>query len=82
MSNQIQIKRSVVPGKVPTIEQLDFGELAVNITDGKLYMKFDHGTGPVIEEVGVGTLLPLVVTLQSDLQQLRTDFDAYITAHP
>ena len=82
MSNEIRIKRSNVPGKEPTVDQLDFGEFAVNTVDGKLYMKFDHGTGPVIEEVGVGSLILTVMQLQEDIEQLRQDFDSYVSSHP
>jgi hypothetical protein len=39
MSQQILIKRSAVTGKVPTTAQLALGELAVNTTDGKLFLK-------------------------------------------
>jgi hypothetical protein len=36
---QITIKRSDVPGKIPEIEDLQLGELAINTYDGKLYTK-------------------------------------------
>jgi hypothetical protein len=40
MSNtQIKLRRSAVPGKVPTTEQLALGELALNTYDGKLFVK-------------------------------------------
>ena len=39
MSQQILIKRSAVASKVPTTAQLALGELAVNTTDGKLFLK-------------------------------------------
>jgi hypothetical protein len=32
-------KRTSVPGKVPTVEQLDFGEIAINTNDGHIYTK-------------------------------------------
>lgn len=35
----IKLKRSAVPGKSPTVENLDLGEIAVNTYDGKLYTK-------------------------------------------
>jgi hypothetical protein len=41
MSQNIRLKRSSVPGRVPTINQLDLGELALNTYDGKLYLKQD-----------------------------------------
>ena len=42
MSTLIKIKRSAVPGKVPTSENLEVGELAINTFDGKLYTKLDR----------------------------------------
>jgi hypothetical protein len=49
MATPIRIKRSAVPGKKPTVDQLQLGELAVNFYDGKLFFKQDQGN------VGVGT---------------------------
>lgn len=37
MSNKIVLRRSSVPGKVPTLAQMLAGELAMNTTDEKLY---------------------------------------------
>lgn len=40
MSNTtIKLRRSAVPGKVPTTEQLALGEIALNTYDGKLFVK-------------------------------------------
>ena len=39
MNNKVQIKRSSVAAKVPLAADLDFGELAINYTDGRLYYK-------------------------------------------
>lgn len=38
-NNSILIKRSAVPGKIPTIDKLDLGELALNTHDGRLFTK-------------------------------------------
>ena len=43
MANQIQIKRSTVAGKVPDAANIAVGELAVNLTDQKLYTKDESG---------------------------------------
>lgn len=37
MSNKIQLKRSNVAGKIPTLEQLTAGEMAMNTADEKLF---------------------------------------------
>ena len=39
MSTNIRFKRSDVPGKVPSLEALELGELAINSADGKLFTK-------------------------------------------
>lgn len=39
MATVVRLKRSAVPGKVPDIEDLNLGEIAVNTYDGKLYLK-------------------------------------------
>lgn len=38
----IQLKRSATSSNVPAV--LDFGELAINYTDGKLFYKHSNGT--------------------------------------
>lgn len=39
MSTTIKLRRSSVPGRVPTTSQLELGEIAINTSDGKLYFK-------------------------------------------
>jgi len=56
MSNNslIKLKRSSVPGKVPSIENLKLGELALNTHDGNLFLKrefFSETANTNIEEV-------------------------------
>ena len=51
MANTIRLKRSSLAGKVPTAADLALGEIAVNTTDGKLYLKKSDG-GEFIVEVG------------------------------
>lgn len=49
MANLIQLKRSATPGKVPTIADLEPGELAVNTYDGRVFMEQNDGTPRIIE---------------------------------
>ncbi len=49
MAVKIELKRSAVPGKVPTVDQLDLGELAINTYDGTVYLKQDNGTPQIIQ---------------------------------
>jgi hypothetical protein len=39
MANKIVLKKSSIASKVPTTSDLDYGELALNYADGKLYFK-------------------------------------------
>lgn len=45
----IKLKRSSVAAKVPTTDQVELGELALNTYDGKLYTKKDNGTASIVE---------------------------------
>jgi len=49
MTTVIKPKRSAVPASVPTAGNLEIGELAMNIPDGKFYTKQADGT---IKEMG------------------------------
>ena len=58
MATPIRIKRSAVPNKKPTSEQLQLGELAVNFYDGKVFFKQDQGNvgvGSRVVEVAAGS---------------------------
>ncbi|WP_292270861.1 tail fiber domain-containing protein [Marivita sp.] len=49
MVNTILVKRTTVAGRVPTAAQLAAGELAVNVPDGKLFLKRVSGAETVVE---------------------------------
>ena len=49
MSTVFKPKRSEVAASVPTTGQLEVGEIALNITDGKFYTKT---SGNIVKEVG------------------------------
>lgn len=54
MSNTVvQLRRTNVPGKIPTVEQLVDGEVAINTHDGKMFFKRDANGTLSIVEVGV-----------------------------
>lgn len=46
MASKIQLKKSNVTGRIPDPADLDWGEIALNYLDGKLFYK-QHGTGTV-----------------------------------
>ena len=52
MAIDIKLKRSSVPGKVPTTSSLELGELALNTYDGKVFMKKQVGKVESIVEIG------------------------------
>lgn len=56
-SPKIKIKRTSIAGKVPTTAQLDLGELAINTTDGKLFLKKSLNSVESIIDVGAATTL-------------------------
>ena len=48
----LKLRRSSVPSKVPTTSSLDFGELAINTYDGKVYLKKSGSAGEQVIAVG------------------------------
>ena len=56
-SDRIRNIRSSVPRKIPTPEQLDYGEIAINFADEKLYFK--NSTNNI---VGIGTTATMSIT--------------------
>jgi len=61
MAVNIELKRSAVPGKVPTTGQLALGELAMNTYDGTLYFKQNNGVTESLVQIattsGSGSLV-------------------------
>jgi hypothetical protein len=58
MSNQyLKLRRSAVPGKVPTTSSIDFGEIALNTYDGLAFMKKSGSNGEEIVTLGAGSAL-------------------------
>lgn len=54
MAPKIILKKSTVAAKVPLVADLEQGELAVNLTDQKIYSKNGSGTIVVVGEVNDG----------------------------
>jgi len=51
MAQIIKLRRSAVPGQKPTNSNLQLGELALNTTDGKVYMAVSGSGGPSVQEL-------------------------------
>jgi len=56
MSNKIILKKSAVTAKIPTSNDLDYGELALNYADGILYYK---NSSNIISAIGNGAIVPI-----------------------
>jgi hypothetical protein len=52
MSQNIKLKRSSVPNRIPTVDQLQSGEIALNTFDGRLFLKQTSGSTETIISVG------------------------------
>ena len=87
MAQNIQLKRSALPGKVPDTGSLNLGEIAINTYDGKVFLK-KSGSIESIEELvttnttntgsitltKTGSFGELVVTQDANIQR-----DLYVT---
>ena len=69
----IRIRRSAVPGKRPTINQLLSGELAYNTYDGELTARRDRpGIGTYIIRIGAGTTVTNIIYVTKDGNDTNT----------
>ena len=59
MAQTIKLKRSATAGNTPTTSQLALGELGINTTDGKLFLKKSVSGTESVVEVGSSDSLPL-----------------------
>jgi len=53
MSTSIKLRRSATPNKIPTTNQLELGEVAINTHDGKMYFKRDANGSISVVELGL-----------------------------
>ncbi len=62
MASTIKFKRSAVDGKIPTLADLELGEMAINTYMGKMFIKRDrNGVEEILQigsEIAVGTTPP------------------------
>ena len=64
---EIKIKRSGVPGKVPTVQDLQLGELAINTYDGLAFIKKNVGGTESVVTLGGGLATVATTGNYSDL---------------
>lgn len=70
---KIRIKRSSVPGKRPTVEQLGLGELGLNTYDAELFARRERaGIGTDIVRLGAGTTVTNILYVTSDGSDTNT----------
>jgi hypothetical protein len=63
----IKIKRSSVPGKRPSVEQLPLGELGLNTYDAELFVRRERsGIGTDVVPIGVGATVTNIVYVTQD----------------
>jgi hypothetical protein len=54
MSNQfLKLRRSAVPGRIPSTSSLDFGEIALNTYDGLAFIKKSGSAGEQVVTIGI-----------------------------
>ena len=57
MATKILLKKSSVAGRVPAAGDIDYGELAINYADGKIYYKAsDNSVNVFLDSAGVETI--------------------------
>ena len=55
MAQILKLRRSAIAGAKPNTSQIEFGEVAMNTADGKLFMKISGSTGVSVIEIGSNT---------------------------
>lgn len=64
---RIRIKRSAVPNKKPTVQQLPLGELGLNTYDAELFVRRERsGIGTDVVPVGMGATVTNILYVTSD----------------
>jgi hypothetical protein len=72
MTNKIILKKSNQAGKIPLGTDLDFGEVAINYADGKLYYKNTSGAVGLIGGADGGGGALLRIYQRGDLTEADT----------
>ncbi len=56
MAQTLKLRRSAIPNARPTISQIEFGEVAMNTYDGKMFMRRSSSFGDEVVEVGAASI--------------------------
>jgi hypothetical protein len=73
----LKFKRSAVPAKVPALNDIALGELAINTYDGKVYTKKDDGTPAIVEVGGISGGVITNTTIDSITNHVGADHIHY-----
>ena len=75
MSSTIKLKKSSIAGRVPSASDLEYGEIAINIADGKLYFKNSSNAIQSFEagDLGVDSATVLSLIDSSHIQARQID---------
>ena len=68
MAQIIKLKRSLTPGAIPTTGDLSIGEMAINVSDGKVFLRRSGSFGDTVQ------------TLISDVHTGSVDISGSVTA--
>jgi hypothetical protein len=87
MTNKVLLKKSSVANRVPTGDDLDYGEVALNYADGKLYYKTSTNSinsflaNPTLADVtanGASTSSSITLNGQADIRFADATSSAYV----
>jgi hypothetical protein len=67
MGNNILLKKSSVTGKIPLTTDLQYGEIAINYADGKLYYKSNAGSVGILNPSEADNFKTIAVSGQSNV---------------
>jgi len=81
MAQIVKLKRTSVSGKVPTISNIELGELAINTYDGRLFFEKNDGSATVQEILTTNTGRPITgsVTLNGDISATNITLSGNLT---
>lgn len=75
MATKILLKKSSVAGRVPAAGDIDYGELAINYADGKIYYKAsDNSVNVFLDSAGVETIAD--ARISGGASAIRSKFSA------
>jgi hypothetical protein len=81
MAQIVKLKRTSVQGKVPTISNIELGELAMNTYDGRIFFEKNDGSATVQEILTTNTGRPITgsVTLNGDISATNITLSGNLT---